>query len=481
MLGLAATLVAARNASAQPAPAPPPSAAPAETPATPGPAETPAPAETAKKLPTKLVPPDEARGLEEEPGVDPADVALFVPRAILFIPARVVQLVALPIREGLRFTERHHVIEHVVDFLYNDERTAAVVPVISLSTFFGAQIGIRAFHKDLGGHGETGSVKASWGTYREQYYDIAFSAPRVGGTPLWIESRTTLDDHPLLRFYGLGGDVDLADSGNNLDPRVANVESYYAELRFRQLMTVGVTLGEPGVEAKVGGRANFKHEHFARPRGASEDQVSLARTYDTRLVPGYDLGATTAEVEGVATLALYDEVTEQGNAFYGEVFGGGALPVGDFEFAHFGVTATGYIDLFHGDRLLVLRAAYEATEGKLEKIPFVELPSLGGPHRLRGYPLHRFRDKHAFVATVEYQYPIHENIKGSFFLDMGEVSEKLADLFTSPQFHFGGGGGLIVHQKRNNLLSLQVAGGGGVQVLFTTDPLRAFADRDDDL
>jgi hypothetical protein len=54
--------------------------------------------------------------------VEPEDVALFVPRALLYVPNEVLRLAFTPLRVGIGAIERHTVVEHVVDFLYNDAR-----------------------------------------------------------------------------------------------------------------------------------------------------------------------------------------------------------------------------------------------------------------------------------------------------------------------------------------------------------------------
>ncbi|MBL8744190.1 MAG: BamA/TamA family outer membrane protein [Myxococcales bacterium] len=430
---------------------------------------------------SRIVAPDLVRGLEEPRGVEAEDVALALPRAIFAVPNAFIGVLFTPLREGLRYVEKHHVIERVEDFLYlNDEHTAAILPVITLSTFFGAQIGVQAFHDNLGGHGESARIKASWGADREQQYVVSFKADQVGGTPLWVESITTFEDHPSIRFYGIGGDASREELVRRADPREVSVRTLYAEQRFRQLLTVGATFGEPGKEGQVGARGRFKAYEFSEPRGFKPDvDRRLEDVYETSKVVGYDDEPLVSELEAVANVVLRDPTGKSGHAFVGEAYGGGALPFRDYRYAQFGASVTGFIDLFHGNRLLVLRAVYQAVAGPSENIPFVELPSLGGPHRLRGYPQHRFLDEKAFVATVEYQYPVHEYLAGTLFFDAGEVSENFDGLFDNPNFHFGGGGGLIVRKKEKVYLSAEIAGGEGVQVVLTTDPLRAFADRDD--
>lgn len=449
-------------------------------PAPEAPAPAPPPAPTAPAQSALGPKPGDARGLEDGPSIEGEDVALFLPRAILYIPSRIVGMVSLPLREGLRFVQRHHVVERVVDFFYNDARTAAIVPVLSASTFFGAQAGIRAFHDDLGGHGEQGAIKASLGLNGNQVYSMSFRANHTAGTRLFIESIASYEVQPKLRFYGLGNSDTPAGPGIS-DPRTATAETFYGVRRFRHISAIGATLGPAATEVRVAGRGRLKRYDFQDPGSLDQDQRSLEGTFDTAALPGYRDGSTVLETELYASIDTRNRNGATSRGFYAEVFAGGALPLADFEYFHVGAEATGYIDLFHDDRVLVLRGAYEGMEGASEEIPFIELPTLGGPNRLRGYPLGRFRDEHSLVMTLEYHYPIHQYLAGAFFADLGEVSKGFTDLFTDPHPHVGGGGELIIRSRNSVLFTIGVAGGGGVQVYATTDPLRAFADRDQEL
>lgn len=428
------------------------------------------------------VPPEQARSLEDEPGVESEDVALLAPRAVLFVPSVVLGAVFWPIQKGLRAVERNHVVERLEDLFYNDARTAAVLPTVSIGSGFGLQFGARAFHEDLGGHGETGSVQALFGLNGQQVYILSFEAERAGGSPLWLETKTAYERHPSLRFWGTGTGGGRALGGADLNPRAAEVETDYEHRRLRLINTAGVTLGPEDLELKLGARSRLKRHDFDRPvPGARTGVRSLEDVYDTALVPGYDHGATVFEAEGLAVFDARDERGRTANGFYAEGFAGGALPFRDYEYARFGGELTGYLDLYGGDRVLVLRAALDAVEGQASEIPFVELPYLGGPNRLRGYPLYRFRDEKALFGTVEYHYPIHEMVGGSLYVDVGQVAPTFAGLVERPDWKVGVGGGVILRSEDTVYLTLDVAGGDGIQVYATTDPLRAFADRDDEL
>lgn len=56
---------------------------------------------------------DDVRRATGGPAFGSEDVALAVPRVVFFVPARVIEFGSLPLRGGLRFTQEHHVVEHV--------------------------------------------------------------------------------------------------------------------------------------------------------------------------------------------------------------------------------------------------------------------------------------------------------------------------------------------------------------------------------
>jgi outer membrane protein assembly factor BamA len=230
---------------------------------------------------------------------------------------------------------------------------------------------------------------------------------------------------------------------------------------------------------KVGTSAVFNHRDFEHAPGESDP--SIEKVYDTSKIEGFDAGVHTVELDGNLIVDLRDSAGATSNGFYFEGFGGAVPRVEGYRYGHYGAEATGYIDLYKKTRVLVIRAVHEAVVGDFDQIPFSDLPRLGGPHRLRGFELDRFRDKTSMVATLEYHYPIHANIAGSLFMDAGHVGEDYAALMRLRDWHLGGGGGFIFQLKDRILFTFDIAYGDGVQVYLTTDPLRAFAHRDSQL
>jgi len=421
---------------------------------------------------------DRARGYVEPRSTEPEDVALFVPRLVLTVPRYALKVVFFPILGTIAFLDRHAVIEHVEDFLYNDARTAGVVPVLSADTFFGPTFGVRAFHDDFGGHRERASVEARFGGRYEQAYQIEFRGDRVGGSRLWLESLARFEREPQLLFQGIGHPPELS-SGRRLDPRGAAVASRFREQRFLSLLRLGYTAGRQGSLAKFGFTAIYNQRSF----GAAADAADPATesVYDTSRLPGYAEGFSTVEMDVSLVVDTRDAAGATSSGIYFEVFAGGVPPLREYGFWHHGLEATGYVNLYAKTRVLIARLTLEGVEGPWARIPFSELPRMGGPHRLRGYPLDRFRDEKLALATLEYRYPVHQYVAGALHVDVGRVAKDYENLFRVRDWVVGVGGGLVFRSRSTRLFAVNLAYGEGLQLHVTTDPLRAFATRDTEL
>jgi outer membrane protein assembly factor BamA len=426
---------------------------------------------------------DEARGWEIPPSsIEPEDVGLFLPRAVLFIPSWTLKAVFWPLQKAIRFTERHALIERVKDILYNDERTAGITPVFSFLSSVGPSGGVKLFHDNLGGFGEHVALNASFGGRYTQAYQLTFDADRLLGSRFWLKSLTRFEIRPNMIFYGLG-DRPVQDAGHDLGPRDAAVKTRYRQARMLALAGAGYTIGRPGGLTKIGMTGILNHREFegARKSDLDEGEYSLPAVYDTSKLVGFNDGTSTFELDANVVVDTRDNEGATSSGVYLEAFGGGLMPQHQYQYAHYGAELTTYVNLYQHTRVLVLRLAHEGVAGNDDKIPFADLPRLGGPRRLRGFTLDRFRDKTTAVATAEYHYPIHEFIAGSLFLDAGRAAPDYKDLFDIPRWHLGGGAGIIVRSKKSVIFTLDVAYGDGFNVYFTTDPLRAFAGRSEQL
>jgi hypothetical protein len=247
-----------------------------------------------QKNESKPPPADDARGYDKPPGTEPEDVALFLPRLVLAVPRYALRLVFFPIQLGLEFADEHALVERVEDVLYNDARTAGIVPRLSVDTFFGPTVGATAFHDDLAGHDEHGSMSVVFGGRYEQAYEVAFRADRYGGSRLWLESLTRYEAEPGLLFQGIGQPPVRAGRGP-FAPREAAVETRYREQRLLSLARVGYTVGEPGALTQVGMTGIYNVRQLGRKkRGAVP---STEEVYDASAIVGLESRVSVFETD----------------------------------------------------------------------------------------------------------------------------------------------------------------------------------------
>ncbi|MEJ7728999.1 MAG: BamA/TamA family outer membrane protein [Polyangiaceae bacterium] len=438
------------------------------------------------------VPADQATVWDEPPGIESEDVGLFVPRVILAIPRAAVVVVFWPIRHALRFTERHALVDHVKHLFYEDPHpidasesaldAAGATPTINHLSSQGLSVGLKVFHDNVGGHGEQASIEARFFGRYEQAYEARFDSDQLLGSHYWLQLLSRYDVQPQVMFAGLGDESPQLSDGKALGPRDGAVETRFRQSQLLLSGALGFAFGEPGGLVKLGGTAVLHNRQHAP--AADGDGRSIEQVYDPSRLPGFDpdRAAKTVELGGTVVVDGRDARGATSNGVTLDLFGG-AIPRFDrYTYGHFGGEVTGYIDLYRKTRVLLLRAAHEAvTYADEADIPFSEYPRLGGPTRLRGYALDRFRDTLTAATSIEYRYPIHEWIAGSLFVDAGRAAKDHRALFELDKWRLGGGGGFIVRTRTSVLFTVDVAYGDSLNVYFTTDPLRAFDARNDQL
>jgi hypothetical protein len=397
------------------------------------------------------------------------------------VPRYALKLVFFPVRELIQFADKHALVEETVDILYNDERNAAIVPTLAIDSFFGPSFGLKAFHEDLAGHDEYGSMEVLFGGMYSLATQLHFRAEHYRSTRLWIESLVRFEGEPGLLFQGIGDGRGSSDSSSELlDPYAGSVATRYSEQRLLSLFRGGYSFGRQPELVHVGASGIYSVRDFGA--GQRGDEPSIESVYDLTKLVGFDDRVPVLEVDLNLIVDTRDVTGATASGLYFAAFAGRSPSLGGpYSFWHHGSELSAYIDLYKRTRVLVLRAVTEAVDGDPARIPFAELPRLGGPHRLRGYPTDRFRDEKAGLGTVEYCYPIHEYVSGSLFFDAGRVSPSYAGLFDAP-WRFGGGMGFNVRSRDRTLFSFDIAYGEGVQFhLTTSDPLRAFSKEESEL
>jgi len=424
--------------------------------------------------------PEKARGWSEPPSTEPEDYYLLLPRILLYPPNLVLKLVAMPIRGAAILIDRYHLIEHTKDILYNDARTAGVLPAFGYQTGYGFTYGLKAFHDDLFGNDEELNVAAAFGGIFVQGYGASFVGDQIAHTPLWIEARAAYELKPALFFQGIGNEP-VADATPGIGPRESDVATRFREGRAMGLLTVGASIGDKGDRSLVGVTGLFNQREFGSER-KDFDEPSIEDVYDTSQIPGFDSGATVLELTPTFVYDSRNYEATPSEGVYLDLFGGHTAPVtSDADYWHYGAAFATFIDLYRGTRVLSIRTTLEAVHGDDDEVPFSDLMKLGGPNSLRGYQLDRFRDKLSALGTLEYRYPVHQMVSGEVFLDVGRVGRTYTEVFDREglkDFHFGGGLGFVFHSDDDIWFKAQAAYGEELLFFLSTDPLRTFRRRD---
>ncbi len=390
-----------------------------------------------------------------------------VAKGVFFVPRLAVSAALIPIRGTVAFVSHYDLVERTIDLLYNDARTAAILPIAGYQSGFGIHGGVTAFHHNLFGHQERMSGTAKFGGRHIQSYQVRFGADRLLATPVWVDLLGRYESNPRLLFAGFGAPMSGGVFG------IDREASYYRQDRALGVAAGGVTFGDhalfqPGVRGIVNARS------FADPP-ARVRVTPVSDVYDTNDLVGFAGGTTTAEFQVIASFdgRVHRGLWRKGlftEAFVGRVFT-------DDAYAHVGAEVSLDVPIWRNTRVLSFRSALEGVTGSIEEIPFSELPRLGGPDRLRGYPQDAFRDSIAVLGSVEYSYPIHKNVSGNLFADFGRVAGELDELTTLRGWRLGLGGGLLIGSEDDIALRLSVAGGENLQFYLGTDFARAFGRR----
>jgi hypothetical protein len=390
-------------------------------------------------------------------------VGASVPGALLVVPRLTIAAVSVPLRQGLIVYERYDIRERVLDVFFDDARRFGVYPIVSLETGLRPGFGARLVHRDLLGTGARLRLSADYGGELRRRLDAGISHLQVASAPLWLHLRGGWQRQPDATFHGIG-DAPLGAGG---DPAAVGLPARGPaayQTRFDQEIRraeVGMLL-DPEGPFHLGWSASYVSRRFGAP--PSDDPRQTALRFDPASLTGWDRGVELLynEVQvGLDTLRVTTSYVPSGVPSTGTkvvAFAGWAAGVrGDStRYLRYGGDAIRYFDLYGGNRVLLLRGHLEGVAGDDARIPFTDLPRLGGPLLLRGFAPSRFRDKVAVSGTLEYRYPIWRQMSGFLFVDAGRVLPALSAIFAARP-RTGGGGGLEILQGNDFRLRAQAA------------------------
>ncbi len=378
-----------------------------------------------------------------------------------------VAVVAAPVRGAVYLEDHYHVYSEVEDILYNDARTAGVLPSLSFSSGFGVKLGATAFHSDLFGHRERVAVSAGYGGPDRYSTQLQLALPALLGGRGYARFVGRFEEDDRQFFQGIGNGSDPAD------PLRPAQETRFGEERTLAAASAGAHLGSDRARLGLGLSLIYNDRRFDQEVAAGE--TPIGDVYDVTALPGFADGSASTELSLDVELDLRDREGQPGHGARVSGFVGPRSSAGA-EHVHYGLEAAYYLSPWRQRRVFVLRAAHEGVSE--HDISFVDLPRIGGAGSLRGFRTNRFRDDLATIGTLEYRYPIHNVISGALFVETGKVARSYDELFGADDWHVGYGGGLVVHTRNHLVFTAEVAYGDGWELYLTTDVLRAFRKRE---
>jgi hypothetical protein len=340
----------------------------------------------------------------------PGDVALWVPRVVLF-PAYVVTeyVIRRPLGFLLTEAERAELPAALYDFFaFGAEHKAGIVPIAFVDFGFDPSVGVYMFWDDAGFDGHDLRLRFStWGsdwlagTLTERFNVTEHQSLTLTATAI---------RRPDYTFYGIGPESredDVARYGSDsVDARVMVESRLFGSSRIEGAAGYRSLVFRPGDYDDDPTIEDLAPERFAEPpgyrRGYGGGFSSLRISLDTR-----DADAVS---DTGARLTLE---AEQGSNLRGS---------GTSGYIRYGGTLGGFLDLSDNGRVVSWSLSGILTDPLASgPVPFTELATLGGSNLMPGFRAGRLYDRSAIVSTLRYSWPIWIWLRGSLQTAVGNV------------------------------------------------------------
>ncbi|MDB4954027.1 MAG: exported protein of unknown function [Myxococcales bacterium] len=423
--------------------------------------------------PPPAVAPDRISGVEID---DQASSGRAVPRVVLY-PVRIgTEIVIAPIRGGAWLLERFQLRDRIMHLLFSDDGTFGIYPTAFIETEVGWNVGLHVVDTNLFGHRERLAIGLGYGGEFKQRYDASLtSGPILGGSRIGLRLSYRAWDRS--NFFGIGNanvasmvmpqQIDALHDNTSLHTRFAQ-DVAHVEIQSATPIAGPLSFGLV---------AAYTHRTFSTAAQLDGFQPTLD-IYSPMSLVGFETGADnfygeTSLLLDTRTVAdRYISTASPSSGWWARAslgFAQGAA--GDpSHYARYNADLRRCIDLYRGDRVLVLRGYLEGVTASRDAIPFTDLPRIGGNELLRGYEHDRFRDRIVAVASAEYDFPIHRGLTGYGFIDAGRTAERINEL-EPKNLHVGVGGGLQFQTLDSFLFRFQLAHSvDGTFLRFALDP-----------
>jgi hypothetical protein len=369
-------------------------------------------------------PPDYGRPPEP---TTPGDVALWVPRIVLFPVYLVTEyVIRAPLGWAIGGAERTGLPQTLYDFFtFGADRRAGVFPTAIFDFGFRPSVGVYGFWNDAFMRGHDLSLHASTGG--SDWLTLAYSE-RFSFGPEYKNSvafEASAKRRPDRTYFGLGPDT-----------RQSALLRYGADwLQARAFFEQRPSKATLLQTETMIGSTDF------RPGGYGDDaRLSDAVEAGMPPPPGYPRGYTLVRSE--ATLS-YDqrrlEPLPGAGIFGAAVASHNADLRSRGTFVGYGGRVGGFLDVNGYRRVVSLDVAARFTDpiGHSE-IPFTELVTLGGDEPMRGFYHGRLTDHSAAVLALTYRWPVWVWLDGTLRNEVGNVFGEHLSGFTPKKLRWSG-------------------------------------------
>ena len=374
-----------------------------------------------------------ANDLSQKP--EPEDAENKWPYRLLAVPEVAWGGFVYPFKKLAIAYEQHDFMNRALDLFMNDERTAGVFPKFALGGTLSSGIGFTAFNNNLFRQNKEARLSYILATRENQVAELSYRDPSLFGSQWFLDSNTFWLDFDESHFFPGGNRAREQDQTN---------------FELKQVAW-DVTLGR-----KLPG--NFSAALTGRLLIA--DATPSDRLPATPVsVAGNNISMTALAIEPSLSYDSRDNPFRPTRGWFAE----GAFTYTDqidrdqFRYLGYRMEIQRYIPVFHGDRVLLLRAylAKQDTVGG-GAIPFYELNLLDLNNGLRGFDRGRWQDRGALLFNVEWRFPVWQDVEGDIFLDEGQVFGDYHDIQLK-QFRYSAGAGLRFVTNRKFGFRFQVA------------------------
>ena len=361
----------------------------------------------AAETPKRDVPDYDGRGAQPTTA---GDVALWVPRVVLFPPYVVSEYVLRrPIGWLVSTAEKQKWEVALLDFFtFGPDRKVGIVPTALIDFGLRPSVGVYAWWDDALVKGN--AVRAQFGTWGPQWINIGVTDrfPAGPGTMAISGSYSHRPDRP---FFGMGPrslqgnesryDSSLSDGALEYKIPLAGWSSFVARTGARhRAFDIGQTCcGDPAVQTSI------DQGRFAAPPGWNTPYTAAYQ----RLEVALDSRSKRPAPQTGVRLELDEEQASDVSTSPGK------------SWMSWGGTVGGYVEVGRA-RVIALKVTARFSDPLHGgPVPFTEQVALGGNGPMRGYLFGRLVDRSAAVAELEYRWPIWVWLDGTMHAAFGNV------------------------------------------------------------